>query len=873
MRAGEVPVRLDRPLERALAARLALARGNGVPDDTLARDLWGEDVARPVERLRVLVSRLRRSLGPYAGLVSRTPAGFALADLRGFPFARTEGERLDAVRLDLQVDGIEAEPETADHSELHRLAAEHPLHERLAGLSALALYRAGRQADALETLRRLRTALADELGVDPKPETADLELRLLRQDPALSRQTARQTASQTTSQTTSQPARRTSRLPVLHWPAPSTEFVGRDAEHALLTDRLAEPGVITLTGGPGLGKTRLAREVAGTVQNAGRPVAWLDLAPLTSPEAVVAALVAAAGLDTGADDPVRMCAEALAGAVLVVDNAEHLVDAVAELVGRLLRTSEGLSVLVTSQRPLRIAAEELHQVQPLPPHAASVLFCSRSGADPGPDVDAICAAVDRLPLGVELAAGLMRTLTLRQIANRIHDRLRLLVGGPRDTGARHTSLRAALDWSHALLTDQGRVVLRRLSVFAGGCTLEAAEQVLPGDGIDTVDVAVILTELADRCLVTVEEGRRFGLLETVRGYAQDKLRISGEDDAVRARHVQWCTELAADSDQFGRTDPGKPVDQKAMMRRVGAEEANLRVAVEWCLGAGDQPARVTEIVAPLWWYWWYRGLLPAALDWLRKSLAAADRPSVLYAAGLHALSMLTRNVGDHEESLRVARECLQAYQDLDDEAGVAVALHSMALSSLALSDFESSLGYARESENLARSSGTARTVGGAVNCAGLALRNLGRVKEAEAMFAEALEVWTAAGHRHGVAVATGNLGIVARNAGDFARARELLTRCLRLVAEIGYATGIVETMDNLGVLALAEGDPAEALRLLTVSSEYQSRIGAPVFVPDEVTAPDGCGTGRHRGTRPPGAGRRRGRPRARHRHGRPRNHR
>jgi predicted ATPase/DNA-binding SARP family transcriptional activator len=626
--AGE-PLAVDRPMERGLAARLALARGSAVADDTLARDLWDDDPdpARVGERLRVLTHRLRRALGEHAPALRRTPAGYALAavpidldeveaatrtarrtedpaaahsaaldalarwrgpalgDVRATPFGATEGVRLDGLQISLHVQRLELELALGHDitTDAEHLAAEHPLDEHLVGLLAVALYRAGRQADALGRLTALRTTLADQLGVDPSPDTAELELRLLRQDPALLAPAGRAPAA----------ARG---LPALRWLASSDPFVGRDAEATALRDDLATPSLITLTGGPGVGKTRLAREVAAATHAAGRPTAWLDLVTATSTD-VTGALATAARVEPGAGDPLPLCAERLTGALLVIDNAEHVIDEVAELLGPLVRATEGLSVLVTSQRPIRISGEVIHPVAPLDPDAAVELFRARSGLAADDRIALVCAAADRLPLAIELAAGLTRTLTLDQLVQRIEHRLRLLVTGNRDTGTRHGSLRSALDWSHSLLDPPAQQVLRRLAVFAGGCTLEAAERVTSGAGIDAVDVAAILADLHDRCLVTTGTGAaRYRLLETVRDYALEQLRASGEEDSVRRAHAGWCTDLAARTQRYGGPDHDE------LARELSEEEGNLRAAIAWALSDDGDPAQVLAIVAPTWWY-------------------------------------------------------------------------------------------------------------------------------------------------------------------------------------------------------------------------------------------------------------------------------
>jgi len=654
VRVDGTAVAVDRPLERALLVRLALAEGTPVADRRLVPDLWGDTgVTRPVERLRVLASRLRATLGPAACALTRSPAGYALAaraedlraaradtdvlaatsdaapdaaatrraaaaaaldrwrgpalaDLRAFPYADAEGERLDAWRLELLIDRLTADLALGGSAgllpELHALTTEHPLHEGVRRLHAVALYRAGRQADALEQLAMLRRRLADDLGVDPDPQTVDLELRLLRHDPQLAGPTRRPAgppADPAAQSVTAGPARAAVRG--------TATFVGRDGELAALVARLGQAGLVTLLGGPGAGKSRLATEAAGIIAPERRTVV-VELAPMRPGTVPLAdAVAAAAGVETAAADAVLGCAGALAGALLVLDNAEHLVEEVRELVVALRRQTPGLTVLVTSQRPLLLTDEERHRVAPLAPAAAATLFrqhCTAAAGAP-PDtaaadtdiadtaaVETICAGVDHLPLGIELAAGLTRTMSVAQLAERIPDRLRLLVGGHRDAGHRHISLRAALTWSHELLAPRERTVLRRVAVFAGGFGLEAAEQVVADDAVEVGEVAPALADLVGRCLVGVvrtETGGapRFSLLETVRALAHDRLGAAGELDAVRARHLDWCLERVRVADRAGTAVAEWPdiVQAVALAPGTGRAGPGLRLALgvhrEW----------------------------------------------------------------------------------------------------------------------------------------------------------------------------------------------------------------------------------------------------------------------------------------------------
>lgn len=828
-----------------MVVRLALARGRGVPDELLADDIWGRgEVPDPPQRLRVLIYRLRRSLGRHAHVIHRSATGYALtatvsdlqameqaladreytaalahwagpalADLRNTPFGATEGSRLDSLRLDLQVKWLSSALDNGDpvEHELEKLVTANPLHEELVGLSAIALYRAGRQADALARLGDLRTSLADELGVDPSPATAELEIRLLRQDPALIR-------------------RHTVQLPALRWPA--STFVGRDRERAALLGQLAGSTVVTLTGGPGAGKTRLAQEVAAIVQDSGRPVAWLDLAPVT--DGVRTRLASAIGVDAGPSDPLPRCIEAVAGALLVIDNAEHLVDTVAPMVSEIQLRAAGATVLVTSQRALRISGEKIVQVGPLSRTAANALFRARSRLGPDDRIDAICSALDRVPLAVELAAGLTRTLTLAQLAERTDHQLKLLVGGNRDSHGRHSSLRDAIDWSYSLLDPPARSLLERIAVFAGGCTLEAAEQVAAGAGLEVADVPPILADLHDRCLVAVDsrhETPRFVLLQAVRDYAREKLTASGEEFAVRRRHAQWCAELAVRTAKYGGPDHNE------LLAELVSEEANLTAAIEWALT--DQPDLVLGMVAPTWWYWWVRGLMTKGREWLGRALDNTDdSPTAERAAALRAIASLTRNSGDAAQARELGLRALRIFERLEDQRGQTSTLIGLAITNISLDDHETARQQAEQAAERARLAGDTRVRGAAVNVVGGALRCLGRTDEAAAKFDEACELWRSVDDRRGLAGTLGNLGLVAMRTGELARARELCMEALRLYRDLDLVEGLLDIEELIGGLEVAEGRPAAALRLFTVTAARRQQIGAPLIVPDELAARD-----------------------------------
>ncbi|MFB8275252.1 AfsR/SARP family transcriptional regulator [Nocardia colli] len=588
VRADGAVLALDRPLERAALVCLALARGVAVPDSRLAAGLWGDEVrGRPVERLWSVVSRLRTTLGAHADVVERTAGGYrctatmpdlhaaesasarvraaeltgdhaavraesaaalghwrgqALADVRSAPLVIAEARRLATWHLELTIAGIAAAVESGDAdevvTELARLVSAHPVHETLGRLYALALYRTGRQADALSSLDRLRRAVTDRLGVAVTPETATLEQRILRHDPLLRPASDRGVAQRPAEVETSTAA---------EIPGPLTSFLGREREMPELLRQLADPAAVTLTGGPGCGKSRLALEAARVVARGGRRVVTVQLAAVRQGDLVGQAIAEAAGIDAAPGDEIPLLAAELDGALLLIDNAEHLAEEVSAIVAALSAAAPGLTSLITSQRPLGCAGEVVQLVSALDRRASLTLFADRAeiALDESVQADtvAICAAVDWLPLGIELAAGLTRTLSMNQLARRIVDTLRLLVGGTRDGASdRHTSLRMALDCSYQILDPTTQSVLRGIGVFAGGFPPDAVAAVLPA-GLGQDRIATALAELEHRNLIAVlTDGtyRRCLLLETVRAYAQSQLTAEGEIAAARARHAQWC---------------------------------------------------------------------------------------------------------------------------------------------------------------------------------------------------------------------------------------------------------------------------------------------------------------------------------------------
>ena len=618
------------PRGRALLALLAADAGRFVSAERLIDGLYGEEppdgaanalqsqVSRlrgalklPIEltsagyRLRIepdevdahrfarLAGEGRRELAEGDPTRASDLLGEALALWRGpafadVPAAEVQATRLTELRAEAAADRVDAEislGRAADVlDELRTAVAEHPLRERPRAQLVRALHAAGRTAEALAAFEDARRTLAEELGADPGPDLSEAHLAALRGESAKA---------------------------ATPLPAQLTSFVGREDELRQVADLLRQARLVTLLGPGGTGKTRLAVEAAA---DAG-PCVFVELAPHVAddvPQAVLTAL----GLREGArgrQDPVDRLVSALRdqATLLVLDNCEHVIAAAARLVAQLLPACPGLRVLATSREPLGITGEQLAPIPRLavpPPGAETVeaypavrLFLDRARAsDPAfrltdetaADVVRICAALDGLPLALELAAARVRTLPVADIAARLDDRFQLLARGSRTADERHRSLRGVVEWSWDLLDEDERRLARRLTVFTGGATLAYAEQVCDAP----VD---LLPELADKSLVEPSSGR-YRMLETIRAFCAEKLDAAGETERFRRAHAQAFLRLVEEADPKLRT-----AEQLDWLRKIDAEYDNIVAALRW--SAAADPSLALRIATALSMYWWLRG--------------------------------------------------------------------------------------------------------------------------------------------------------------------------------------------------------------------------------------------------------------------------
>ncbi|GAB3441386.1 BTAD domain-containing putative transcriptional regulator [Streptomonospora sediminis] len=658
---------------RGLLAALAQQPGRVVPKAALVDWIWGErPPSEAANALQRLVSRLRRTLPD--GSVEGSKDGYRLQvapdtvdtvrfeallgqarDSEGLRRVRLLREalalwrgaamqdvglqgsaafdaavtRLEELRLTAMEDRFEAEVDRSRGAELVAeltdAVAAHPLRERLVAALIRALAAAGRNTEALLVYERTREALAELLGADPSPELSALHVALLRG--GLGRR---------------EENRKTNVRAEL------TSFIGRDADVAAVRELISRHRLTTLAGPGGAGKTRLAKETAHTLSGELPNGAWLvEFAPISADGDVAQTALAGLGLrDTvlgtvQSTDPVEGLIAALGERemLLILDNCEHVIGPVAALAERVLGECPRLRILVTSREPLGITGEALRQVAPLAmPAGAGFAECAsspalrllrdRAGAvrkDIGTDVHTtallarICWALDGMPLAIELAAARLRTMTVEQLANRLDDRFRLLTGGSRTALPRHKTLRGVIDWSWDLLTEAERTVLRRLSVFSGGASLEAAERVCVGDAVEQHRVLELLTSLAEKSLLVTADtaAPRYRMLTTIKEYAADRLAEAGESDLARQAHLAYFTELAESAEPHLRR-----ARQLEWIAALEADHDNLRAALRGTIAAGDAQAAM-RLAAATGWYWWLGGRRTEGLELL---IAAADLP-------------------------------------------------------------------------------------------------------------------------------------------------------------------------------------------------------------------------------------------------------
>lgn len=931
-------VGIRRGIPRAIVVALVLRAREVVSAQALADLVWVDDQPRnPVNALQLQISYLRKRLGsatvgqplvtrpggyalmvdddnidarrferlvrdaaslastdPVASLAKYESArglwrGAAYADVLGEPFVVGEATRLEEMRLAALEERNDLLLTLGRHAELvaelSPLVNEHPLRERLQAQLLLALYRAGRQADALRAFGQARTVLVDELGIEPSPDLRRLEQQILNQDPDLDWEPPVVEHPFDVSPAPGSPhsspvvsARSGGGLPM-----PVTALVGRQVETAKVRQLLGRSRVVTLTGPGGGGKSRLALEVAHEVgaETAG-PVSdvwFVDLGPIDDPEQVAATVAAAMGIPTlPGEDAAAAVAASLATrrVLLVLDTCEHVIGGAASLVGHVLRVARDVVVLATSRRPLGVNGEIAWPVPPLalaPPDVAGVndalsypaiaLFVDRAAAVRPDyelteadlsDVVAICLALDGLPLAIELAASRADMLSPGAIRQRLEHRFDLLVDGARDVAPRQQTLRAAVDWSADLLDEEHRRFFARLSVFPATFDLDAAAAVAAEP--EGHDPFRMLTDLVRQSMITVPGPDRFRLLDTLRAYAAELL-ADLDADATGNRHAGHYLALAERGEIAIRG-----ADQRHGLELLRAAVPQHRAALEWLLSTGDGE-RAARLAGALGWFWVLDGMLAdahhhlgqivelpglsdpvrAKVSWtlaltagslgdlqrcrtlgaLTAELGRAVGDDAIIGYGLNAEAVALWGTGELDQSAALHEQAIGHFEAGGDVWGIGVCTVLRARTAVD-ADSPSAADLTSRALEAARRTGDAHIVGLALEQLARVALNDGDPERASAFVEESLAAHEDIGYAEGMLSSLHLLGRAELADGVPIKAREHHLRALGIAVGIGHAAGTIEALDGLAVVAIALGDTARASRLaLVVESERTAR--------------------------------------------------
>ena len=756
--------------------------------------------------------------------------GPALVDVVYSEFAAHEAARLEELRLSTFEDLADAELALGRHEQmiprLQAFAAAQPLRERARAQLMLALYRDGRQSDALAEYRAARETLIEEIGIEPGPALQALERAILVQDESL----------------VAPPARAVERR--LELPASPTPLLGREREldEAVEMLRSGDARLLTLTGPGGVGKTRLATEIARRLASEdGHGAVFVDLSHL-SDAGLVASTTASALRVSGGGRPIE---EALADhlaqepLVLVLDNFEQLT-AAAPLLSRLLSASTDLQLLVTSRAVLHLSGEHEFLVGPLAlpgepddeeaarAAPAVALFVSRAQAakrdfeltaENVVDVVALCTALDALPLAIELAAARVKILSPGELLARFGKRLEL-PAAVQDAPERHRTLRAAIDSSYDLLDDGERRLFGRLAVFVGGWTLAAAEAVCGGDGAD--DVLPLLGSLADKSLVVDMRSheRRFTMLQIVREYAFERLAGAGEEDDLRVRHAAYFAGVAEEGEPE-LNGPGQDV----WAARLDAERDNFRAALAFTLESGDGLTAL-RLAGALRRLWQLHADLSEGRAGLEAALAAApDAPLVSRAKALNGLGVLAAEDGDIEAAEQAFEESLEVARELDDDERRMAVLTNLGNIAFFRQDFDRARDLYDEGGRLAIKLGSTFNAATAAHDLGLIELALGDVDAAIERCEEALALARVGGTPQLVAACLRSLASAIVIRGDLVRAQKLVEESLSIVRRLNEPRAVAECLETAAGIAAAGGDGARAAALFGAANAVLESIG------------------------------------------------
>jgi predicted ATPase/class 3 adenylate cyclase len=633
-------------------------------------------------------------------------------------------------------------------------------------------------------------------------------------------------------------------------PQQVTSFIGRECELAEIAKSLRNTRLVTLLGVGGIGKTRLSLQVAADMLDAFPDGVWfVELAPLTDSQLVPQAVASVLGVKEEAGRPL---VEALEKHVkdrqllLILDNCEHLVDACADLVKQLLQSGPRLKILASSREHLRVAAEttypvpalavpdpsgvitpealtQYESVRLLVDRAVAALPAFQITGQNAAAISEICRRLDGIPFAIELAAARVRALSVENIAARLNDRFRLLTRGSRTALPRQQTLRASIDWSYDLLTEKERILFRRLAVFAGGWTLEAAEAIASCGHVDKSEVLDLLVDLVDKSLVMIEpEGGRYGLLETVRQYSEERLSEAGEGEEVRKRHLDFYLAFA---ERAGAQLSGP--EQPSWLRQLDVDRENILSAHAWCSRRSHDAESGYRLVHAVKLYWFMRGLLNLGHNVTVEaiSIPALQPHSLARCKALWVAGQICSYTGRYDEAQRYLYESLEIARHHDDRRMIAAVQNYLALAALGQGNRTAARIHCKEALDLARELGNKREIAGATNALAQLNRLDGKLDEAAPLYEQVVALAHELRDREFAAIGILGLAMVAISRGAVGRARNLLREVLTIAAETDSKPAGQCALDVSAGLAALQKEWERSARLYGAAEAQTLRTG------------------------------------------------
>jgi non-specific serine/threonine protein kinase len=641
-----------------------------------------------------------------------------------------------------------------------------------------------------------------------------------------------------------------------------SSFVGRKKELAEVKRLLGNSRLLTLTGPGGCGKTRLSLAAASELVEGFEDGVWLvDLAPLADPSIVMQALASTLGVR---EQPGRSLTEILSGylssrkVLVVLDNCEHLIEACAELAEALLRSCPGLRILASSREALGIIGEVAWPVPPLSlpdlrrlsdremlsRSESARLFVERATAvnptltlteQDAPAVAQICYRLDGIPLALELAAARTKVLSVEQIADRLDDCFGVLAAGGRTARPRHKTLHATMDWSHELLSEKEQTLFRRLSVFAGGFSLKAAESVCAGAGVERHEVLELLSHLVDKSLVSAQDGRgeaRGRLLEIVRQYGREKLAVSGEKAKVGRRYAIYFLELAEEAER-ALNGP----DQVMWLARLETEHGNLRAALSWSLDGSEDTGLGIRLAAALWNFWFTRGYLSEGRRWLEMAISQSGSTATsARAKALNGAGSLATFQDEYEVAKALIEEGLALSRELGDKEGIASSLANLCgVAMLGQRDDIPVVEALEEAKKLRPEISDRRTVGNLLILEGRLALARGDLDRAVALGEESLAMYREARDTYGIVMCLLHIAFVTFARGEHERTAALLREGLRLSRELEHTVFIQYCVTGLAGVDASRGRPVRAATLWGAAERLSELSGGHIVREGKAT--------------------------------------